>query len=145
MRVVSGATSAHFTESELRCHGTKCGPNGTGCGVNGCTQELVDALEAFRTIAGQPVIVNDAYRCPQHNSEVGGAKGSQHMLGEAADIRIPGMVAAQLERIARQVPAIKGIGRADLQNYLHIDVRSTLAAWCYASDGTQCAYYPPVA
>ncbi len=153
-----GATSAHFSDEELQCHGSKCGPLGTGCHVNGCTSALIDALDAFRlralsgwgalapdkyfTFPG--VIVNDAYRCPQHNAEVGGVKGSQHMLGEAADIRIPGMTAAQLEAIARQVPAIKGIGRADKQAYLHVDVRETTAQWCYSESGAQCPYYPPV-
>ncbi len=152
-----GATSAHFSDEELQCHGTKCGPLGTGCRVNGCTEALVTALEAFRTEAmkhmffilapGEAfpgVIVNDAYRCPQHNAEVGGVKGSQHMLGEAADIRIPGMTAAQLEAIARQVLAIKGIGRSTPpMDYIHVDVREVPAEWAYNAEGKQITYFRP--
>jgi len=135
-----GATGPHFTSAELACKGTKCG-DGAGCHANGCTQGLVDALEAFRALVGKPVIVDSAYRCAQHNAEVGGKPNSQHMLGEAADIRVTGMTAGQLEAYARQVPAIKGIGRADHQQYIHVDVRETPAAWCYDMSGKTIPYY----
>jgi uncharacterized protein YcbK (DUF882 family) len=128
-----GATSEHFSDAELACH---------DCGVNGCTQALVDALEAFRAIVGQPVIVNDAYRCSAHNRAVGGVQFSQHVIGQAADIRIQGMTAAQLESVARQVPGINGIGRGDFQDYIHVDVRSDPSHWCYNEHGQQVAYYP---
>ena len=35
---------------------------------------------------GKPITVNSGYRCPKLNDAVGGAKNSQHMRGEAADI-----------------------------------------------------------
>ena len=132
-----GAISEHFPDTELQCH--------CGCGVNDCTQALVDALEAFRAAVGHPVIVDCAYRCPAHNKVVGGVEFSRHVLGQAADVKVSGMTAADLEMIARGIPSIKGIGRADAQGYLHLDVRPDPAQWCYNAQGRQIAYYPSVA
>lgn len=132
-----GATSAHFSNSEMAC---KC-----GCRANECVPELLAALEAFRAAVGAPVIVNSGYRCPAHNAAVGGAKASQHVLGRAADVRVKGRTPAELEAVARAIPAIRGIGRDDHKGFVHLDVRETpnLAAWCYSKDGGQCPYYPP--
>ena len=47
-------------------------------------------LEPFRAYAGCPIIINSGYRCPQLNAAVGGSRRSQHMKGEACDIRITG-------------------------------------------------------
>jgi len=130
-------TSTHFSEAELRC---KC-----GCGVNLCTQALVDALEAFRSAVGKPVIVTSAYRCPGHNAVIGGAKNSEHMKGQAADIKVAGLTPARLEAIAREIPGIRGIGRDDKGGFIHIDTRAKKAQWCYDANGQQCKYYPPSA
>lgn len=127
-------SSEHFSDKELACR---------HCGVNRCTPELVQALEAFRARAGKPVRVNDAYRCPDHNRQVGGAKASQHLLGLAADISVEGMTAAELEAVARRIPEIRGIGRGDHQHYLHIDVREKPTCWCYDQHGKETAYFPP--
>jgi len=127
----------HFSEQELACH---------HCGRNECTQELVDALEAFRAAAGNvPVIVDDAYRCAEHNRAIGGVPNSRHVLGQAADIRITGLTGRQLYAIARQVPAIHGIGVNDYEEYIHVDVRPVPARWCYEKSGRQTAWYeaPP--
>jgi hypothetical protein len=40
-------TSPHFENAELRCHGATCGPNKTGCMVNGVQQSALDMLEEF--------------------------------------------------------------------------------------------------
>ncbi len=154
-----GCTGPHFSESELQCRGTTCGPSGTGCHVNGCVQRFVDALEAFRAEAANVwaatfarplaefpgVHVNSAYRCAQHNAQAGGAGKSEHMLGLAADVSVDGMTAAELEVIARKILAIRGIGRSDRKSYIHIDVRQTLtlARWCYNAEDVWCLYYPP--
>jgi uncharacterized protein YcbK (DUF882 family) len=128
-------TSEHFSHDELMC---KC-----GCGANECTSELLAAAEQLRSDIGMPVIVVSAYRCPEHNRKVGGAANSQHTLGKAMDIRVPGLTPLQLERAAEKVPAITGIGRDDHAGYVHIDVRpGPRARWCYAANGKWCAYYP---
>lgn len=121
--------SEHFSESELAC---RC-----GCGVNGVVQELLDALEAFRSLVGVPVTINCAYRCAAHNAKIGGAPKSQHVPGRAADVKVRGKTARDLYDLAIQVPAIHGLGVDDHRQYLHLDVRKmeTLAQWCYSKTG----------
>lgn len=46
-----------------------------------------NVLDPIRLYWGRPVIVTSGYRCPKLNTAVGGAKYSQHRLGQAADIR----------------------------------------------------------
>ena len=43
-------------------------------------------LEPARVVAG-PLIVNSGFRSPEVNQRVGGVRNSQHLLGQAADIR----------------------------------------------------------
>lgn len=127
-------TSQHFTEKELSCH---------HCGQNHCRPELLYALETFRAAVGRPVIVDDAYRCVLHNADVGGAPNSEHLLGLAADIKVEGMTAVQLEVVATRIPIIRGIGRNDHLGYLHIDTREHPARWCYSQDGVYVPWYHP--
>lgn len=139
-----GATSEHFSDVELRCHGNDCGQ--LGCPINASVQELVDALEEFRSKIGAPVIIDSGFRCAFHNGSIAVAvQHSQHVLGRAADIRVEGMTAAQLEAIAHTIMSIRGIGRDDFANYIHIDVRAqdVLSLWCYDKSGAEIPYYPP--
>lgn len=48
-----------------------------------------EVLEPLRAYVGKPIIISSGYRCNQLNVKVGGAYSSQHMLGEAADIKLP--------------------------------------------------------
>ena len=47
----------------------------------------VEVLQPIRDAWGQPIVVTSGYRCPKLNAAVGGVKGSQHLLGQAADIK----------------------------------------------------------
>lgn len=52
---------------------------------------LVEAvLDPAREKLEKPIMVNSGFRCMVHNQKVGGASNSQHMRGEAADLRISG-------------------------------------------------------
>ncbi len=64
-------------------------------------QALVDhILQPLRTAVGVPVVINSGYRCLELNMRIGGSPTSQHMTGNAADIRIPGMTPLEVaERI----------------------------------------------
>lgn len=49
--------------------------------------ELVErVLDPLREKWGAPITVTSGYRCPKLNAAVGGAKTSQHLLGQAADL-----------------------------------------------------------
>mgnify|MGYP003341284495 CR=1 FL=1 len=52
---------------------------------------LAKFLEQVRTVLGRPVMVNSAYRSPEVNAAVGSKPTSQHCLGCAADIKVPGL------------------------------------------------------
>lgn len=55
-------------------------------------------LQPLRDALGQPVLVNSAFRSEAVNRAVGGTATSQHRLGQAADIRVPGMSSIDLAR-----------------------------------------------
>lgn len=44
-------------------------------------------LDPLRTAWGAPVVVTSGFRCKRLNAVVGGASSSQHVKGQAADIR----------------------------------------------------------
>ena len=46
-----------------------------------------EVLDPLREAWGAPIIVTSGYRSPKLNKAVGGSKTSQHVLGQAADIR----------------------------------------------------------
>lgn len=51
-------------------------------------EALIDnVLDPLREAWGAPIQVTSGYRCPAVNKAVGGSATSQHVLGEAADIR----------------------------------------------------------
>ena len=52
---------------------------------------LANFLEEVRKVLGKPVSINSAYRGPEVNAAVKGSKNSQHLVGCAADIKVPGM------------------------------------------------------
>ena len=55
--------------------------------VENCLNQLIDnILDPLRKAYAQPIIVSSRYRCPELNKAVGGARTSQHTLGQAADI-----------------------------------------------------------
>ena len=66
-------------------HGINNTPNTE---AKACLKRLaVDVLQPIREAWGQPIVVTSGYRCPALNKAVGGVNGSQHLLGQAADIK----------------------------------------------------------
>lgn len=51
------------------------------------TALVANILDPLREAYGKPIVVTSGFRCPRLNRAVGGVAKSQHMKGEAADIR----------------------------------------------------------
>lgn len=60
-------------------------------------------LQPLRDAVGKPVRVNSAFRSEAVNRAVGGTATSQHRLGQAADIHVPGMTSAE---VAKKIVAL---------------------------------------
>jgi hypothetical protein len=52
---------------------------------------LAEMLEQVRGLISKPIMINSAFRSKQVNDGVGSRDSSQHRVGCAADIRVPGM------------------------------------------------------
>lgn len=87
--------SPHFSLAELSyspaaaAHGIANAPPPDA--VDRLRQLCVHVLEPLRAHFGRPVRVNSGYRSPALNRAVGGARNSQHVTGEAADIEVDGV------------------------------------------------------
>ena len=61
---------------------------------------LAEFLEDVKTLLGnKPIMVNSAFRSKLVNDAVGSKDTSQHRLGCAADIRVPGMTPDEIVKI----------------------------------------------
>lgn len=69
-----------------------------------------NVLQPIRDAYGFPITITSGYRCPRLNSAVGGAKTSQHMAGEAADIKCSATSKAELFNLIRNM-----VKRGDIQ------------------------------
>jgi len=81
----------YFTISELTRSATakRLGiDNSPTAAVRNNLQALVEnILDPLREEWGAPIVVTSGYRCARLNRAIGGAKYSQHVEGQAADIR----------------------------------------------------------
>ena len=86
-------------------------------------QRLAEFLENVKTtLGGKPVMINSAFRSKAVNDAVGSSDRSQHRLGCAADIRVPGMAPDAVVRalIAAQLPYDQIIREFD--RWTHISI-----------------------
>ena len=74
-----------FKLDEFKCR--CCESNGTLQAVSNTKALVENVLDPARERYGGPVTVNSGFRCALHNRKVGGVVNSQHLRGEAADIR----------------------------------------------------------
>ena len=84
--------SPHFTLEELTHTDHREFDNTPNDSEKNNLKRLAEFLEQVKDVlGGKPIMVNSAFRCKQVNDAVGSKDTSQHRLGCAADIRVPGM------------------------------------------------------
>ncbi|CAB4131867.1 Peptidase M15A, C-terminal [uncultured Caudovirales phage] len=84
---------------------------------------LAGLLELVKVaIGGKPIMVNSAFRSKKVNDAVGSKDTSQHRVGCAADIRVPGMTPDQVVKaiIAAKLPFDQLIREFDRWTHLSV-------------------------
>lgn len=108
----------YFKREEMRC---KC--SGRYC--NGFYHEpqqlLMELADRARAHFGRPAHVISGLRCPEWNRIQGGVANSQHMYGEAMDIRIDGVTADQLLAFFQKQPEVRYCYKINSTN-VHFDI-----------------------
>jgi hypothetical protein len=102
----------NFSPAEIACRGT---------GQLKLHPTALDKLQALRDRLGKPLIVRSAFRSPEHNRAVGGARGSKHMEGTAFDIAMANHDPAAFEAAAREV-GFRGFGYYPRSGFMHVDL-----------------------
>lgn len=118
--------STNFNSTEFDCHGSGC------CSKTTLDTKLVEYLQQIRDRFGAPITISSGYRCSKHNKKVGGASGSRHTKGSAADIVVKGIAPAEVAKYAESI-GILGIGLYEAKDcgddFVHIDTRTTKSFW----------------
>ena len=100
-----------FSPQEMACKGT---------GKLMINSDAMDKLQALRDALGKPLIITSAYRSPEHNRAVGGAKKSKHMEGIAFDVRMDNHEPDEFEHAAMNA-GFTGFGHYPKSGFMHID------------------------
>ena len=119
--------SPNFTVYEFRCR--------DGSDVVMIDEILVMLLQCIREHFGKPITITSGYRTAAHNTAVGGAKSSQHLLGRAADIQVAGVSVEDVAAYAESLlPGWGGVGRYPVKagrtkGWVHVDTRAKKSRW----------------
>lgn len=117
--------SRYFNSTEFDCHGSGC------CLTTLINPKLIEYLDKLREHFNSPIIISSGYRCTTHNRNVGGATGSRHSKGDAADIVVKGHSPREVAQYAESI-GIKGIGLYETVKdgyFVHIDTRNNKSFW----------------
>jgi hypothetical protein len=113
----------HFTLAELTATSHRQFDNTPNEKELANLQKLAEFLEQVKTLLdGKPIMINSAFRSKAVNDSVGSKDTSQHRLGYAADIRVPGMTPDQVVRalIASDLPFDQVIREFDAWTHVSI-------------------------
>lgn len=108
----------YFKREEFRC---KCGGRYCSGFPAEPKEQLVKLLDAARAHFGSPAHIISGLRCPTWNNIQGGVANSQHMYGEAADVRIDGVSADALLAFFQSQPGVRYTYKINSTN-VHMDI-----------------------
>jgi hypothetical protein len=118
--------SEHFTLEELTVTSHRQFDNTPNATEVANLTRLAGFLETVKSVLNnKPIMVNSAFRSKQVNDAVGSKDTSQHRLGCAADIRVPGMTPDEVVSalIKSDIPYDQLIREFD--SWTHISVPNT--------------------
>ena len=116
----------HFTLAELTATSHRQFDNTPNEAETANLQRLAEFLEQVKeALDGKPIMINSGFRSKQVNDSVGSKDTSQHRIGCAADIRVPGMTPDAVVKavIAAGLPYDQIIREFDA--WTHISVTNT--------------------
>jgi zinc D-Ala-D-Ala carboxypeptidase len=116
----------HFTLAELTATSHRQFDNTPNEAETANLQRLAEFLEQVKeALDGKPIMINSGFRSKQVNDSVGSKDTSQHRIGCAADVRVPGMTPDAVVRavIAAGLPFDQIIREFDA--WTHISVTNT--------------------
>lgn len=93
----------HFTLDELTVTSQPWPNRPNTLEIVNLTRLVALVLDPLRVRLGKPIKVTSGYRSPVVNEAVGGAASSQHVRGEAADIKVAGMTPTEVARAIRSL------------------------------------------
>ncbi|WP_429142581.1 D-Ala-D-Ala carboxypeptidase family metallohydrolase [Aeromonas veronii] len=112
-----------FRVSEFAC---KC-----GCGFDSIDRELVALITAVRLHFKEPVTITSGCRCASHNKAVGGAVGSKHLEGIAADIQVKNVAPKAVQAFLNELLPRGRYGIGYGRSFTHLDTRPNGARFEY--------------
>lgn len=96
--------------------------------------KLASNLQTLRDSIDRPIYINISYRPVWWEHKQGRSGNSQHCLGKAADIVVPGMtpdeVADKIEELISDGDMLQG-GLGRYESFTHYDIRKTKGRWDY--------------
>jgi hypothetical protein len=119
----------HFTLEELTVTNHRQFDNTPNVDETANLTRLAQFLELVKDkLDGKPIMVNSAFRSKQVNDSVGSKDTSQHRLGCAADIRVPGMTPDQVVRAIMSHGLYYDQIIREFDSWTHISIPNTAAA-----------------
>jgi len=113
----------HFTLEELTATQHREFDNTPNSSEINNLKRLAEMLEKVKTLLdGKPIMVNSAFRSKAVNDAVGSKDTSQHRVGCAADIRVPGLTPDQVVKAIIGSPIAYDQIIREFDSWTHISV-----------------------